>query len=76
MRRKGPWSKNSLKALVRCEACGRLLHPAMAILFERALDGKTVEDSSLVKKGFSCPDIDCLCKATGVADEVKRERGS
>lgn len=62
--------------MVVCEGCGKALHPAMAILFERALDGKTVEDSSLVKKGFSCPDIDCLCKATGVADEVKRERGS
>ena len=53
-----------------------MLHPAMAILFERALDEKTVEESDLVKKGFSCPDIDCLCEATGVADEVKRERGS
>ena len=48
----------------------------MAILFERALDEKTVEESDLVKQGFSCPDIDCLCEATGVADEVKRERGT
>ena len=64
------------RRLVRCEACGKLLHPAMALMFERSLDEKTVEESDLVKQGFSCPDIDCLSEATGVADDVKRERGS
>ena len=60
--------------LVRCEACNKLLHPAGSLMFERSLDGKKVEDSALVKTGFSCPDIDCLTEATGIADEVKRER--
>ncbi len=62
--------------IIMCEACCKLLHPAMAIFFERALDEKTVEESDSVKKGFSCPNIDCLCEATGVADEVRRERGT
>jgi len=59
---------------VKCDACGKYLHPTMALIYERALDDKTVEDSALVKRGFSCPEIDCLCEATGIVDEVKRER--
>jgi hypothetical protein len=47
----------------------------MALMFERSLDDKKVEDSALVVRGWSCPDIDCLCKATGIIDEVKREEG-
>jgi len=53
---------------IRCEACGKLLHPDTTLLFERALDGKTVEESDLVKKGFCCADSHCLAEATGVAD--------
>ena len=54
--------------IVRCEACGELLLPGSALLFERALDDKPVKDSDLVKKGFCCPDINCLAEATGVTD--------
>ena len=59
---------------VKCDACGKSLDPTRALMFERALDDQKVEDSALVVKGWSCPDIDCLCEATGIADEVKRER--
>ena len=59
---------------VQCDACGKSLHPTMALMFERSLDDKKVEDSALVVKGWCCPDIDCLCEATGITDEVKRER--
>lgn len=61
--------------MVKCEACGKVLRLVEAIIFERALDGATLKESKLVKAGFSCPDIECLCEATGVTDEVKRERG-
>jgi len=60
--------------MVVCDGCGKALDPTRALMFERSLDGKKVEDSALVKTGFSCPDIDCLTEATGIADEVKRER--
>jgi len=64
-----------MKMGVKCDACGKWLHPGMAILYERALGGKKVDDSdAVIQRGFSCPDIDCLCEATGVADEVRRER--
>ena len=59
---------------VKCDACGKWLHPTMALMFERSLDDQKVEESALVVRGWSCPDIDCLCEATGIADEVKRER--
>ena len=59
---------------VKCDACGKSLHPLNALMFERSLDDKKVEDSDLVVKGWSCPDIDCLTEATGIVDEVKRER--
>ena len=59
---------------VKCDACGKSLDPTRALMFERALDDQKVEDSDLVVKGWSCPDIDCLCEATGIAGEVRRER--
>jgi len=60
--------------MVVCDGCGKALDPTRALMFERSLDDKKVEDSALVVKGWCCPDIDCLCEATGIMDEVKRER--
>ena len=60
--------------MVVCDGCGKALDPTRALMFERSLDDTTVEDSALVVKGWCCPDIDCLCEATGIMDEGKRER--